>query len=460
MQKFLNSFIIIIALLLINNCGGDSNPDVQINKVTFNDIELSIYDDTPIGTILDKKLTILYAPNNIAVAISLSGDGSGDFSVRVLDGNETLNPEDAPNNISNDISANPNPNSTKTLTVEAFTGSYFGNITLLNSLEGKGGTTYILKALATLGQGDIDCVVTINILSRVVNTPPSISIVEDNQTVELNSTVALSTIANDAEGDDIAYQWYYQREGSATKQNGGTLSSFNHIFTDIGVYTVSVTATDTKGDSNTTQRTITVEGIKNKPPVAIIGIGVDENEQNITTWIGAKAEGLEASYSYDLDGSIIQCKWLNQNDNIVKISDNKNCDLLDLIFNSAGSYDYTLSVTDNNGDIDSNIVHITVEDNSIPDISIDGGDKTVEVNSSISFVSNSIDSDGDDIDYWWRSLNIDTNTSAITAIQSFTGGESRFDYNFSSVGLYRVEFHAKDSKGAEVVKSVDVNVTN
>lgn len=448
-NKFLNSFLLITTLTFVNSCG--SSTTSQTNQITFNNLEISIYDDTPINTILDKQLTIINAPANLSVVMSLSGGGSNNFRVDTLS-NFTTNTNTTP-------IGNNDPNIHYTETVD--TASYYGNITLINSLEGKGGTTYTLKALALLGGGDIDSILTIHVLSRVTNTPPSISIVEDNQTVEVNSTLTLTTNANDAQGDDISYQWYYQRQDNTTKQNGGTLPSFTHKFTEIGVYRVSVVATDTKGDSNQSEVSITVEGIKNKPPVAIIGISIDANEKNITSWIGAKVKGLESSYSYDLDGNIVECKWLDESDNLVKLTSNKDCDLTDLIFDSAGSYDYTLSITDNSANIATNIAHITIEDNSIPNISIDGGNNIVaNPNTPITFISHTTDNDGDDIAYWWRSINLDTNTTAITAIQSFTGGESRFDYTFSSIGLYKVEFHAQDSKGAEAVKSVDVNVTN
>jgi len=359
MRKILNTTLVVLIVSFLGGCGADSSSDTQNSgKLTFNNLDITIYDDSSINTILNERLTILNAPINADVSIVLSGEGSGDFRVDVLP-NKSIETTDIP------VSSDPNVHYTNTV----LTTSYFATLTLINSLQNRGGITLSMNAIATIDNSTtISTTVTIHIEKRVTNTPP----------------------------------------------------------------------------------------------VAIIGVGLENKEQNISTWVGAEVKGLESSYSYDRDGSIVLCKWLDENDKTIKLSDNKDCDISGLIFSSAGVYDYTLSVTDNDGEIDSNVAHITVEDNSIPTVAIDGGDRVVEANSSILFVAKAIDSDGDDIDYWWRSVNIDTNSTAITAIQQSSGGsvESMFDYNFTTIGLHRVEFHTQDSKGASAYASVDVNVTN
>jgi len=359
MRKVLNSFLVILIISILGGCGADSSSDTTNSaKLTFNSLDVTIYDDISLNSILNERLTILNAPINSDVSISLSGDGSGDFRVDVLP-NKSIETTEIP------VSSDPNVHYANSV----LTTSYFATLTLINSLQNRGGTTLSMNAIATIDNSTtISTTITIHIQKRVTNTPP----------------------------------------------------------------------------------------------IAIIGVGVEDKEPNITTWVGAEVKGLESSYSYDTDGSIILCRWLDENDNAIKVSDSKDCDISGLVFDSAGVYDYTLRVTDDDGEIDSNIAHITVEDNSIPTVSIDGGDRVVEANSSILFVAKAIDSDGDDIDYWWRSINIDTNTTAITAIQQSSGGsvDSMFDYNFTTTGVYRVEFHAQDSRGASAYSSVDVNVTN
>ncbi len=112
----------------------------------------------------------------------------------------------------------------------------------------------------------------------------------------------------------------------------------------------------------------------NHPPVAIIGMmddAVDGQQapKNITVAVGSLVSGLETHYSYDQDlypqGGITHCEWKDENNEVIKSSNNNDCSIYDKVFDTAGDYTYTLTVTDNRDATNSNTIIINVQANSI-----------------------------------------------------------------------------------------------
>ncbi len=122
----------------------------------------------------------------------------------------------------------------------------------------------------------------------------------------------------------------------------------------------------------------------NQLPVAIIGTDYsDDGEQNIEVLVGEIVTGLESSYSYDMDpypfGGITHCMWQDPAGAIIKESNDLSCDLNDLSFDTAGTYVYTLSVTDNKDATDTNIANIIVLEPEVPEVVITLEDTNISV---------------------------------------------------------------------------------
>ncbi len=338
MKNMIFYLLIILSSIFMNSCRDSVPPPegVEIQEISLDGMRASIEENVTVGTKLQDELYLQNAPPNLAnVIIALSGEGHEDFNVSVKEG----------------ISAD----------------TYIGTITLLNSLDGKGGSDYNMTATATLNGQSLSAPVDIAILS----------ITRDNQ-----------------------------------------------------------------------------------PPIAIIGIDDKDNEKTINTAVGAKINGLETYYSKDLDGTISKCEWFNESHTKIKENNNEMCDLYNLIFDTEGTYDYTLKITDNEGAIDTNIAHIIVAQNNIPEAKIGDGDRTEDANSTVSFVASAGDSDNDELEYWWNYGLLDANSYSSTSIQTLTTHEITWDHNFTSTGRYFVEFHVRDEKGAEDFDRVVVTTVN
>lgn len=198
----------------------------------------------------------------------------------------------------------------------------------------------------------------------------------------------------------------------------------------------------------------------NQLPIAIIGmqyLDEEQAEQNITAYVGERVPGLESSYSHDRDpypfGGIIHCQW-EYNGVIVKESNDVSCDLYNKVFQSAGVYDYTLTVTDKAGATDSNVAHITVVANSVPVVAISPSqNQTIDVGETLNLNATASDADvGDSVTLQWMYQKVGSPT------QYGAGAATQFSHLFSEAGDYNVSVIARDTHNATAVASLMVSV--
>lgn len=198
----------------------------------------------------------------------------------------------------------------------------------------------------------------------------------------------------------------------------------------------------------------------NLSPIAIIGMDYseeDQAEQNITAYVGQAVNGMESSYSHDRDayplGGITHCQW-EYNGAVVKESNDTACDLYNLIFDTVGTYDYTLSVTDTDGAIDSNIAHITVLANNIPTVSISPSvNQSINVGETLELHAVASDADtADTLSLQWMYQKTGSST------QYGAGSSTQFSHQFNEVGDYNVSLTVRDSHNAQVVAYTMIHV--
>ena len=206
----------------------------------------------------------------------------------------------------------------------------------------------------------------------------------------------------------------------------------------------------------------------NQNPVAYIGTRYSEDtigggdagqeEQHVTTAVGV-VNNYMGEYSYDRDlypmGAIVHCQWENNASEIVVESDDAECNLDNLVFDTAGVYDYTLKVRDNRDANDSNVLHITVGANTPPTVTIKPSDRqhiyvgeVLEINATV------VDTDVDDTVYMqWLYTVVGSPTSR------GAGSSENFSHVFTTAGEYNVSVSVVDSKGARAEASLIVEVT-
>ncbi len=211
---------------------------------------------------------------------------------------------------------------------------------------------------------------------------------------------------------------------------------------------------------NSGETGVPIEVPTNLAPIAIIGMEYLEEEQeevNITAYVGVRVPGMESSYSHDRDpypfGGIKSCKW-EHNGVVIKESNDVSCDLYNLTFDTAGSYDYILTVTDKQDVEDSNIAHITVLQNTPPVVSITPssvanifeGD-TLELNATASDVDT-----GDEVSLLWMYQKVGSST------QYGAGSSTQFSHEFTQAGDYNISVRARDTHNATTIDSIIVSV--
>ena len=161
------------------------------------------------------------------------------------------------------------------------------------------------------------------------NQPPSVDLTYTPTNPTDMDLVQFQDNSFDTDGWIVAWIWYFGDGNSSILQNP------NHKYSDNGIFQVSLTVIDNNGTLNTTTKTIT---ILNVPPVADCGEDRYVNEHVLL---------LNASQSYDSDGEIINYTWvINETQRYY----GKN---INYTFYDDGTYSVSLTVTDNDGENDS-----------------------------------------------------------------------------------------------------------
>jgi len=167
---------------------------------------------------------------------------------------------------------------------------------------------------------------TINV-NGVVNNPPSPSFKWAQTSFTPTLKIQFTDTSSDVEGPLVAWHWDFGDNQTADVQNP------EHIYASAGTYLVTITVTDSGGlqVSGTIQITVAPPG--NNPPLANFTYS-QQNRKLLIDFVDT---------SSDTDGSIATWNW-NFGDNSTDTMQNPSHTYL-----TAGSYQVTLTVTDNGG---------------------------------------------------------------------------------------------------------------
>ena len=271
---------------------------------------------------------------------------------------------------------------------------------------------YYIKAFDNAGN---DAKTTIFDYSVTVLNVPPVSLFSSASTVYTGEVVDFNASASyDIDGYIVSYSWNF---GDESTDSGIAVS---HSYEENGIYNVTLTVTDDDGAIGS--KTVTI-AVKNRPPVAKISTSTTilDKEEIVT---------FDASESYDPDGIIVSYEW-NFGDGTtatgITVSHS---------YPATGEYTVTLTVTDDDGAIDTAKVKKTVL-NQGPLAAFTESAHTVDTDETIYFdASDSYDPDGIIISYSWDFG--DGNTA--------TGVEAEHAYQNS--GTYTVTLTVTDNDGA------------
>ncbi|MCW4033803.1 MAG: PKD domain-containing protein [Candidatus Bathyarchaeota archaeon] len=248
----------------------------------------------------------------------------------------------------------------------------------------------------------------------VMNIAPNAAFTASANTAKTEQTISFdASRSSDPDGTIVNYLWDF---GDGTTATGVEVT---HAYGQTGTFTVTLTVTDNDGAADSTSETKTVT---NQPPVAVIS-------ETQTTINNGEAAQLDASESYDADGTITSYLW--------DFGDGTTATTVEAehTYESTGEYTVTLTVTDNDGATDS--VTTTIVVNSPPEAIFTQSSTTPTQGEAVSFdASESYDTDGTIVSYEW---DFGDGTTA-------TGIE--VEHTFTQAGEYTVTLTVTDNNGA------------
>ncbi|MFA5363708.1 MAG: PKD domain-containing protein [Candidatus Bathyarchaeia archaeon] len=207
-------------------------------------------------------------------------------------------------------------------------------------------------AYATKGQYTVTLTVTDNdgatdtatATKTALNQPPVAVISEIAQSATKTEAVTFDgSESYDTDGTIVNYAWTFGDGTTATTVEAA------HTYAESGVYTVRLTVTDNDGAIDEDTITITV---LNSKPVAIF-------TQSVTTTLQGETVSFDGSESYDTDGTIVNYAWtFGDGTTATGVT-------VDHVFDQAGEYMVTLTVTDNDASSDSTAAQTTVDEAAV-----------------------------------------------------------------------------------------------
>jgi hypothetical protein len=222
------------------------------------------------------------------------------------------------------------------------------------------------------------------------------------------------------------YEWDFDNDGTY-EDIGKTVT---HSYSDDGTYTVELQITDDGGQTDTVTKDVT---INNRSPTADFSYSVTISENKIS---------VDASDSSDSDGTVDVYEWKWEN----SLSYVTGSEIDNHIYDSLGTYQVSLKITDDDGATDT--VEKTIDlSNNAPTADFSYS-VTISENKISVDASDSNDSDGTVENYEWKFTENDT----------FTYGNITTSHIYENRGTYQVSLRVTDDVGATdtVIKIIDV----
>ncbi|MEO8109629.1 MAG: PKD domain-containing protein [Ginsengibacter sp.] len=279
------------------------------------------------------------------------------------------------------------------------------------------------------------------------NIPPVANAGVDKSITLPSNSVTLTGSGTDADGTIVSYSW-----AKISGSSGGNIVSPTSATTVVngllqGTYQYELTVTDNSGATSKDAVTITVNSIvANIPPVANAG-------GNITIQLPVSTAVLYGSGS-DADGTIVGYSWSKisgpTGGNIVT-PNSAATTIYGLI---QGTYQYQLTVTDNNGATGQSTMTVTVKGTTtnIPPTADAGPSVTIQLPvNTVTVYGSGTDSDGTIVAYLWTktegpSCNMTNITSPTLLVNNLVAG------------VYHFQLAVTDNSGATAINAMGVTV--
>jgi len=333
--------------------------------------------------------------------------------------------------ISLEISASDPDGTVSTITVswgDGTTHTLTGNATSDSHSYALAGT-YTVAVNATDNAG---FTATASTTETVTDRPPSINFNQSQTTVPTGTTVSLTISASDPDGSatGLRVNW-----GDGTIHSlPATASSDNHAYALAGSYTITVTATDDAGLTNSSQA---IELVTDRAPVVTFTASPTTSPTLSTVTLTISAQ--------DPDGSISQIRVAWGDGTVDSLPGNAVSD--SHVYAAAGTFAVYVNATDDAGlTVQSSNIVLTITDR-LPVAVLNASTTLSQTLSNIGFnATGSFDPDGTIVGYAW---NFGDGTS---------GSAFAITHSYSEEGNYTVVLAVTDNSGSVGFVSILVTI--
>ncbi len=285
-------------------------------------------------------------------------------------------------------------------------------------------------------------------VNSVADIPP-VANAGPNQSITLPiNTVTLNGSGTDSDGTVVSYQWTELSGPSA--YTIVTPSSATTSITDLvqGIYQFQLQVTDNAGATGVAIVQITVNAAANIPPVA--NAGTDQTINLPTDSVTLSGSGTDA------DGAIVAYQWAELSGPASYNINNPGSAITNVTGLVAGTYQFQLQVTDNDGATGIAIIQITVNPAAnIPPVANAGNNQTITLpTNSVTLSGSGTDADGTVASYLWTKISGPSSYSIAspnTAATSVSG---------LAQGTYQFQLQVTDNLGATGTAIVQVVVNS
>jgi PKD repeat protein len=256
------------------------------------------------------------------------------------------------------------------------------------------------------------------------NQTPVVAVQVSGSAVAAATTTFDTTGTADPDGTIAIRSWNYG--------DGSTGSVDSHVYAAAGTYTATLTVTDNQGASASKSLTVTVAA-PNQPPVVAVQVSGASVAAATTTF--------NTTGTADPDGSIAARNWVYGDGSTGTIDSH--------VYAAAGTYNASLTVTDNLGATASKSVTVTVVPapaGNLPPVA----DAAAATPEPVVFRTVNFDTTG----------TRDPDGRIVAAVWDYGDGQtgSSNAHTYSAAGKYTATYTVTDNGGAKASKAVDIVV--
>ncbi len=253
--------------------------------------------------------------------------------------------------------------------------------------------------------------------------------------------VTFTATASDPDGTIVSYSW--DLNGDGQPEPSATSDTETYTYDSAGTYTVTVTVTDDQGATASASVKVTVSTYTNKPPTVTLNASSYSGNAPLDVQFTANAtdqDGTVTTYEWDLDGDGV----FERNTGSSSITTYR--------YDSAGTYNVAVRVSDDAGAKATDTVKITVTENSAPTVNLTADPQSGTAPLTVYLEAKATDKNGSITKYAW---DFDGDGQFDNE-----GTDSTANYTFSSEGTYKVTVKVYDNDGLSATDSVSISVTS